>query len=271
MEMTIYHLNCGTIHPLFPRDTQSILYCLLVETNDGLLLVDTGFGIKDYLEPTLFIRVFTALLGMPRNPEETAAHQVGALGFTQEEVRHIALTHLHCDHTGGLPDFPNAQVHVFAEEFEIAMHPKGLLGRFYEPDHWRHSPHWRIYDRSDAIDWFGLESIRIGDAISPDVRFVPLPGHTKGHCGVAISMGAGWLLHAGDATYPFYRTVNPRSPYKPLPRFLMSPPALLERLITGNQTPRLQALLDEHGDKVQIICSNDLITFSENTNRSLPS
>ena len=28
----IVHLNCGTLNPHFPRNTQSILYCLLVET-----------------------------------------------------------------------------------------------------------------------------------------------------------------------------------------------------------------------------------------------
>lgn len=54
--MAIYHLNCGTLNPLYPRNTQSILYCLLVDTDDGLLLVDSGFGVKDYLNPTPFIR-----------------------------------------------------------------------------------------------------------------------------------------------------------------------------------------------------------------------
>ncbi len=28
---------------------------------------------------------------------------------------------------------------------------------------------------------------------------VPLPGHTRGHCGVAVETSDGWLLHCGDA------------------------------------------------------------------------
>ena len=28
---------------------------------------------------------------------------------------------------------------------------------------------------------------------------VPLPGHTRGHCGVAVRMSEGWLFHCGDA------------------------------------------------------------------------
>lgn len=260
--MAIYHLNCGTLNPLYPRNTQSILYCLLADTNDGLLLVDTGFGVKDVLNPTPFIRIFTALLGMDRSLEETALHRIEELGFDKQDVKHIVLTHLHCDHTGGLPDFPRAQVHVFADEYDAAMQPKGLLGRFYEPDHWSHAPDWRIHDRREVTDWFGFDSIRIDEILNPDVRFVPLPGHTKGHCGVAISDGDSWLLHAGDATYPFYQNSDPAPPLKPLPWFVMNPPKVIERMIAGNQTPKLRSLLRAHGTTIRIICSNDAITYS---------
>jgi len=30
---------------------------------------------------------------------------------------------------------------------------------------------------------------------------VPLAGHTRGHSGVAVDTGDGWLLHAGDAYF----------------------------------------------------------------------
>jgi glyoxylase-like metal-dependent hydrolase (beta-lactamase superfamily II) len=269
--LTVYHLNCGTLHPRYPRGTESLLYCLLVETNDGLLLVDTGFGTRDYLAPTRFVRLFTWLLGMDRKQEETAIRKVEELGFAGTDVRHIVLTHLHCDHTGGLPDFPHCKIHVFATEYETAMDPRGLLARFYERDHWRHGPDWRLYDRSGAVDWFGFESIRIDEGISPEVRLVLLPGHTPGHCGVAIATEEGWILHAGDATYPFYQKGDPMSPHKPLPKYLMNPPRLLERMVTGSQTPRLQALLDQHGDTVTIICSNDLITYSVSIGRYVAS
>lgn len=260
--MTIHHLNCGTLNPRFPRNTQSILYCLLVETRHGLLLVDTGFGVDDCTRPTPFIRTFMSMLGMQPRVEETALGRVRALGYDAADVKHIVLTHMHCDHTGGLRDFSGATVHVYEDEYKEALHPHGVFRRFYEPAHWSHSPDWCIHSAADASDWYGFDSLRIDAMEDSDIRLVLLPGHTRGHCGVAIAEGDGWLLHAGDAAYPFYTADDPLPPFKPLPGYVRKPPRLLEQLLIGEQTARLRALLEVEGARVQIICSNDSVTWS---------
>ena len=101
--MRIHHLNCGSLKPYWPR-LEAIVYCLLVETNQGLLLVDTGFGLQDYSHPTPTMRLFTRLLRVPCDERETAVRQVVRLGYDAEDVRHIVMTHLHLDHAGGLRD-----------------------------------------------------------------------------------------------------------------------------------------------------------------------
>lgn len=258
----IHHLNCGTLNPLFPRGVQSVLYCLLVETNDGLLLVDTGFGVRDYQQPTRFIRMFTASLGMPRAVEETALHQIERRGYSREDVRHIVLTHMHCDHAGGLPDFPDARVHIYAQEYDAIQSPRGFKERFYTPVHWAHGPDWVIYSDENSEDWFGLPSIVVLPGLSPEVRLVPLTGHTRGHCGVAVKTENGWLMHCGDATYPFYHREQPPPPFKPLPRYVTDPPRWLESSLIGDNTPRLRDLLENHGDQIQLVCSNDSISYA---------
>lgn len=262
-EMQIHHLNCGSMYPLFPRGTQSISYCLLVETNEGLLLVDTGFGLQDYRRPTMFIKIFTASLGMPCSIEETAARQVEKLGFSREDIRHIVMTHMHSDHSGGLRDFPEAMIHIYALEYEAIQHPQGIKERFYEPVHWSHGPNWVIHNNSDRRDWYGLDSIQVKEGLLPEVRMIPLVGHSRGHCGVAIETSTGWLLHCGDATYPFYqKTHKPPPPLKPLPIYLVSPPKFLEKWLAGEHTPRLKKLYELHSDTIQMICSNDIVSYS---------
>ncbi len=132
--MCIHHLNCGSMAPYYPR-IRSIVYCLLVETNDGLVLVDTGFGVQDCTNPSRLVRAFAFALGCRRDVEETAVRQLAGLGFAREDVRHIVVTHLHFDHAGGLPDFPDAQVHVYEAEHEAAMHLRGFRERAYDSTH----------------------------------------------------------------------------------------------------------------------------------------
>ena len=40
--MKVHHLNCGTMNP--PATASVVCHLLLVETDSGLVLVDTGFG-----------------------------------------------------------------------------------------------------------------------------------------------------------------------------------------------------------------------------------
>jgi glyoxylase-like metal-dependent hydrolase (beta-lactamase superfamily II) len=260
--MTIHHLNCGSMFPLFPR-VQAITYCLLVETNQGLVLVDTGFGTQDYTAPSRMMRIFTFLMGVPRKVEETAAYQVRKLGFSIDDVKHIVLTHLHLDHAGGLWDFPEASVHVYRAEYEAALNPRGLIEHGREKSHWAHNPKWVLHDQLTE-DFYGFASIPILDRLSPEIRIVPLIGHTRGHCGVAVATSKGWLFHCGDAASPFYRDAdpNPHPEAKYISRMPMA--GITERFI-GPHVPRLRRLVLEHGDEVNLISGHDIFSYSRYT------
>jgi glyoxylase-like metal-dependent hydrolase (beta-lactamase superfamily II) len=227
---------------------RGVIHCLLVETSEGLLLVDTGFGTRDYGEPTPLMRIFRASL-RSNDPDETAVRQLARLDYNPTEVRHVVLTHLHLDHAGGLPDFPQAQVHLFAPEYEAATHPRGLMERFYETAHWAHGPKWTLH-RLEGESWFGFDAIEVVRGLTPRVLLVPLTGHTRGHCGVAVETDEGWLLHYGDGGYPFYNTGKTY-------RLFSDPPLGLEGWFLGGNTPRLKQLYRDHGAEVTLISSHD--------------
>src|SRR4051812_34459872 len=136
-----------------------VCHCLLIEADDGLVLLDTGFGVEDTrdlgrLGPAFKLMRPQALLG------ETALKQVEALGFEAGDVRRIVATHLDPDHSGGLPDFPQAEVHVFSLELEAALDPKLLERPRYRRCHWEHGPNWVRHDL-EGDEWHGFEGIHL--------------------------------------------------------------------------------------------------------------
>jgi glyoxylase-like metal-dependent hydrolase (beta-lactamase superfamily II) len=139
---------------------------------------------------------------MTADVNDTAAEQIKKLGYKTEDVRHILITHLDLDHAGGLPDFPRAEVHVLRPEYEAATHPTTFREKErYRRCHFAHSPRWVVHEMPGRDEWFGLPCVRDTGRLPEEILLVPLPGHTRGHCGVAIRMPERWLLHAGDAYY----------------------------------------------------------------------
>jgi glyoxylase-like metal-dependent hydrolase (beta-lactamase superfamily II) len=267
--MRVHHLNTGTMCPIGRRlvngtgsifqRARMVCHCLLIETNDGLALVDTGIGLDDIANPPRlgpkWVRQTTPRL----DPAETAVRQVEALGYSKGDVRHLLLTHLDRDHAGGIPDFPNAKVHVHRREHDMAVTrrtpaPKGR----YITAQWKHGPQWAFYEEGGE-DWFGFKGVRaLGDR-EPDILMIPLPGHTLGHCGIAVRSGDKWLLHAGDA-YFFYGQMQ-ASPRVPLVLGMFQRRADMDRAMRIQNQERLRMLKANHGDAVTIFNSHDPVDY----------
>ena len=71
----------------------------------------------------------------------------------------------------------------------------------YRRCHFAHGPNWVTHETTSRERWFGLECVRELPGLPPEIVLIPLPGHTRGHCAVAVDTGEGWLLHCGDAYY----------------------------------------------------------------------
>jgi glyoxylase-like metal-dependent hydrolase (beta-lactamase superfamily II) len=200
-------------------------------------------------------------MGVPRDPEEAALHQVRALGYRAEDVTDIICTHLHIDHAGGLSDFPQADVHVYRKEYQFAQKPRGVMGFAYDRSHWAHNPHWIVHDLGDQT-WFGLDAIRVLTTPETEFYLLPLPGHTPGHCGVAIGEPGDWLLHCGDAASPYHPLTDLHDRGPDAYRLSFIPRSITEGLI-GPHSSRLKALLKEHHGEIRGISSHDIFSFKK--------
>jgi glyoxylase-like metal-dependent hydrolase (beta-lactamase superfamily II) len=268
----IHHLNCGTDCPFGGAfmDGRSkgplgrlVCHCLLIETDrDGLVLIDTGYGLKDVRDPfPRLSRPFAALLNIRLREEETAIRQVQALGFDPADVRHIVLTHLDFDHAGGLEDFPNAAVHLMDAEFQSATHDRnGFVSRNrYRPMQYDDLRNWRRYT-GEGEPWFGFDAVRDLRGLPPEILLIPLRGHTEGHAGVAIDTGSGWLLHAGDAYFHEDEMRRPRRRCPPGLRLYQTMMEVDRDARFANQR-RLRELSLDVAAGVRLICAHDAVEF----------
>ena len=264
--MRIHHLDCGSHYPIgghFLDGTRTGLFahlcthCLLIELGEGLVLVDTGYGLQDVRQLSRRLgRLWPLLLNPQFREEDTALRQVEALGHSARDVRHIILTHLDFDHASGIADFPEATVHLLAAEWQAAQRSLcGLVGsQRYRPLIWNGVQHWRTYP-SGGEAWFGFDAVRDLHGLPPELLLILLAGHTLGHAGVAIRTSSGWMLHAGDA----YLSAGQLATWPEMPpglavyeRIMMADPPSARRNLS-----RLRDLHQERQSDLTIFSSHD--------------
>ncbi len=178
--------------------------CLLVEHDDGLLLIDTGSGNK---ETSKFHDIY-AIENAGAEGRTMLEDGIHALGFTPDDVTLVINTHLHFDHAGGntwrTPSggveaaFPNARYVVQRGEMAWATHTNERTAASY------FGPNWDAIvaaGRFDLVD--GEPEIRSG------VQLLRTPGHTPHHQSVLLTSGGESAVFLGDVT--------PTASHLPLP------------------------------------------------------
>lgn len=270
--MRVHHINCATMCPLAgglvtgegPAFARGLLvaHCLLIETDrDGLVLVDTGFGLEDTRDPKTRLgddHVFT--LGVPKE-HDCAIRHVERLGFQGNDVRHIVLSHMDLDHAGGISDFPHARVHVMAAEHRAALARETYIEtKRYRSIQWQHGPDFVLHDPRRGETWRGFSSVRNIEGLPPELMLLPLDGHTRGHACVALELPAGPLVFAGDAYFHRATVRGAKSEMPPVLRFYEWMLAYDKQKLVSNHT-RLRALAAQ-GD-ITLFCAHDATEFRD--------
>lgn len=167
--------------------------CMLIESDAGLILVDTGQGDK------LGERDWRRLGMVPRY--ERLVGDMASVGFRPEDVDILLFTHLHSDHAGGatrwstpgdpssplVPTFPNARHLAQRIEMADASFPNERTRGTYFPQNWQ------------PLQAAGLLDIVDGDQrLATGVRTEIVPGHTGGIQAVWLEDGGESLLFLGD-------------------------------------------------------------------------
>jgi glyoxylase-like metal-dependent hydrolase (beta-lactamase superfamily II) len=248
---------------------QLCCHCALIETDNELVLIDTGFGLNDVRNPRGRLSgFFLALLSPDFREEMTALRQVERLGFDARDVRHIVLTHLDFDHAGGLDDFPWARVHMLRRERDHAVAQRTWLDRQrFRPQQWSYQSQWVLHAAHASERWMGFEGVCGGNGLPSEIMLVPLSGHTFGHAGIAVHAEGRWLLQAGDAYFHHAEMDLVRPTCTPGLRFyqwMMEKDRGL-RLLNQRRLRELHA----SNRQVQILCSHDPVEFERVAGRPM--
>ena len=203
--MRIHHLNCGSLCPrggrLLGGAGGPLLHCLLIEGDDGLILGRHGpRRRRRQRAPASRVHVQRDGEAAARGRRNGAAASRGPGLPAQRRAPHRA-THLDLDHAGGISDFPGAAVHVFVAELRAASNPSSLSERSrYRAAQIAAVKKWAPV-KEEGESWFGFSAVRAIPGTRDEVLLIPLPGHTRGHCGIAVRRSDDWLLHCGDAYF----------------------------------------------------------------------
>jgi glyoxylase-like metal-dependent hydrolase (beta-lactamase superfamily II) len=207
------------------------LRCLLVETPDELVLIETGLGNKENEK-------FMGIYGVENAASEGSdapdrlQEAVREAGFSPEDVSVVVNTHLHFDHAGGNTyrdadgevriSFPRARYYVQRGEWEYAHQANERTQASYLPHNF------------DPVEAAGQLHFLEGEGgVVPGISVFPTPGHTPHHQSVRV--------RSGGETACFLADVVPTMAHLPLPwimgydveplRTLESKRALLRRAV----------------------------------------
>ena len=155
-----------------PRAGEKVVVCgYLIDHPDGLVLLDTGIAEGDKEVEELYHPV--------RNPLDEA---LATAGVTTGDIQIVVNCHLHLDHCGGNPRFPDTPIIAQQIEFDAAHR---------EEDY----PIVGLYDFPEA-----RYELHGGEAdVATGIRVVPTPGHTPGHQSLVVETDAGRVILAGQA------------------------------------------------------------------------
>ena len=256
-ETLIEHTTFGLMGPLTHTKTTSMsIHCVIFQVGDRVILLDTGFGTLEMQEPNRVLGADALFkLGIVVDQRLTAHDRLKARGIAPEQVTDIILTHMDNDHAGGVRDFPNATVHVSKEELDSydSTRSRGP----YKPYQISHSTQFETYEDTGER-WFDLPARSLHLPEPFDLKLVPLPGHTLGHCGVAYRENGKWSLHAGDAYFDHEVHFQENPPGLPL-EIAFQTDASARR----TSLRQLRELRSSHAEALAIFCTHDQQEFAQ--------
>ncbi len=165
-----------------------IIWCpvvgAVVETRGGLVLLDAGFS-RRFMDDDAARRTIYASTEQPWALDgEPLISALAEIDMTVADLTLAVISHLHCDHGGGLTMLAQAgvEVAIHRDELAFAHERAGLELGYYRPDYTSPALRWRELDGDDDL--------------APGLSVLATPGHSPGHLSFRIDLreSGTWIL-----------------------------------------------------------------------------
>ncbi len=186
----LYVIDCGWAHAAdqsrwspgvnveVPIDFSDNCY-LIHHSSEGYLLWDTGLPDRLVALPE---GQTTPAVGLTSHRTQTLLAALAALGVKPADIRYVAISHVHPDHTGNVAEFPDATLIVQKIEFEYgAKQP------------------FKPFETAQKTLLLEGDKDLFGDG---SVAAISTPGHTPGHQSLFVHLlKTGYVILSGDVVH----------------------------------------------------------------------
>jgi N-acyl homoserine lactone hydrolase len=197
-------------HPEIGTKVEIPYFVYLIEHPQGNVLFDSG-GHPDLIDkPDEYLGPAAEAFEVTMKPGDDVVSRLATIGISPADVGHVAHSHLHYDHAGGVQFFPDATFYIQERELQFAYWPPVYQREIYLKADFDHDVNWLELEGEHDI---------FGDG---KLVLFPTPGHTAGHQSLLVRLDSGPVILVADASYGPYNIDNDE-----LPGLLWSPDAMV--------------------------------------------
>lgn len=169
---------------------------ILIQYKNKLFLIDASLNLEKINKKT------QKNLGIYK--DENIKGSLAKLGFTNEDIDLVMMTHMHNDHASGLShyedgelksSYPNAEIYINEKEWDDVRHPNDRTRNTYLKENWE-----AIQDQ--------VITFKDKVTIVPGIIMEHTGGHSRGHSIIRFEQEGEIILHLADLLLSFVHT-NP--------------------------------------------------------------
>ena len=158
----------------------------------GNIIFDTGNNDKTITDPEGWWGPLAKGFGLKMTQDDAIPAQLGKIGLKTDDIKYVAVGHMHLDHGGNISQFPNSTLVVQNDELKAAWWPDVGYSLYYIPGDFEATKKMNIIRLEGDLDMFGDGSFRLFRA----------PGHTPGSQFAVVRLkNTGPVILTSDTVY----------------------------------------------------------------------